>query len=248
MGHPRGHTARRTLAVRRVAQPDDTSCGPTCLHMVAAFHGIDLALPELIDTIPRTPSGGVHAVNIGVLALQHGLRAALYPLGLRVFDPTWRGLSRAALRLRLRQRGRRFAGTDHAALVALWDRFLALGGQVRPGELTADLLADALDRGHPLISGLSATWLYRHPRERPDDNQPDAVGGEGVGHFVVVSGYTGGGRSFRVEDPSPDAPFGRDGTYLAPAPRLQHAILLGDATHDAVLLELWPARGPRSPR
>ncbi|MCA9569598.1 MAG: C39 family peptidase, partial [Myxococcales bacterium] len=94
------------------------------------------------------------------------------------------------------------------------------------------------------ICGLSITWLYQEPRERPDDNIDDDIHGAPVGHFVVVTGYAEGGDSFFVTDPWPQPPFDREeGVYTVGRRRLTQAILLGDATHDAVIVEILPG-GP----
>ena len=51
------------------------------------------------------------------------------------------------------------------------------------------------------------------------------------------------GRRFTVRDPSAHAPTDRQGRVGVEAHRLINAILLGDLTYDAVLLELWPREG-----
>jgi hypothetical protein len=68
----------------------------------------------------------------------------------------------------------------------------------------------------------------------------DDVAGAPTGHFIVVSGYEHWGRRFSLRDPSGHVPVTEDGRLVVDAQRLTNAILLGDLTHDAVLLELWP--------
>ena len=36
-----------------LAQPDDSSCGPTCLHALYRHFGEDIALRELLESVPR---------------------------------------------------------------------------------------------------------------------------------------------------------------------------------------------------
>ena len=218
------------------------SCGPTCLRQVYRFYGEDRAHDDTLLGLERNGDGGTLAVYLGLAALRHGYRAALYPLGLRIFDPTWRDLSDAALADKLRQRAA-LSSAERRDEIGSWLKFLDLGGAVFLEELSPALLVRLLDRGHPVVCGLSATWLYRQPRERPEDNEEDDVGGESVGHFVVVCGYTGGGLHFHVRDPSEDVPFSPAGEYRVGAQRLCNAILLGDATRDAMLLEIWPRPG-----
>ena len=64
--------------------------------------------------------------------------------------------------------------------------------------------------------------------------------GEPPGHFVVITGYEHWGRAFSLRDPSAHVPVAEDGRQVVDAQRLTNAILLGDLTYDAVLLELWP--------
>jgi hypothetical protein len=58
---------------------------------------------------------------------------------------------------------------------------------------------------------------------------------------VVISGYDRRGRSLTVLDPAEHVPSSEDGRVVVDSTRLINAILLGDATYDAALLELWPA-------
>lgn len=245
---------RRILPVARLAQPDLRSCGPTCLAMVMGGAGTPASVDRLIAAVRRGPEGGTQAVDLAHLALDYGYHARLYPFGVRVFDPTWweqdRGGLIACLDAREAALAARGASEDERSTVRSWRTFLARGGHVAFAEPSASLLVRVLDRGRPVVCGVSATWLYRDARERPDDT-PDPIGGEPVGHFVVVRGYTGGGLHFHIADPAEVLPDARSGfaadtavhgEYPLPASRLLHAVLLGDTTRDAVLLELW--RGP----
>lgn len=231
---------RRVLAVPRLVQPDDTSCGPTCLHSVYRYYRDTRPLTEIVAGTRKNPDGGTLAVLLGIKALQDGYRANLYPLGLRVMDPTWRELKRSALRDKLVQRASAMPTSvlrdEHLAYV----EFLDLGGGVHIHELSPDLILGILEREHPIICGLSATYLYRQMRELPDNLEDDDIAGFSTGHFVVLCGYTGGGLHFHVRDPSVHTPFSRNGRYVVAAQRLTNAILLGDATRDAVMLEIWP--------
>ena len=72
-------------------------------------------------------------------------------------------------------------------------------------ELTPELLKRILNRDHPVLAGLSATYLYRMPRERHDPEThelvDDDVAGDPTGHFIVVSGYEHWGRRLRGARP-----------------------------------------------
>ncbi len=198
---------------------------------------------EILEATPRNPDGGTLAVYLGISALKSGYRATLYPFDLRVFDPSWFDLGVRDLCDKLRARKECSSKVRLRTSIEAWIQFLEAGGKVQFGELSPELLVEILDRGHPILSGLSATWLYRQTRERPDDNEADDLRGDPAGHFVVVCGYSAGGKRFMVRDPSSHVPFSRNGRYVVPAQRLINAILLGDVTQDAVLLELSPERG-----
>lgn len=228
------------LDVPRFAQPDDVTCGPTCLSQVLRYYGMDLPVEEAIRRTRRNPDGGTLAVYLGLAALGLGFRATIYSYNMRVFDPTWRRLSPAALSAKLEERRAHVEGKKLGATIEAYRDLLSLGGRIRFDELTADLLVRHLRRGEPILTGLSATYLYRTPRELNEDY--DDVRGNPAGHFVVICGYYPKSDRFVVRDPSPHIPFSRSGKYSVPADRLLNSILLGDLTHDAVLLALTRRR------
>lgn len=229
------------LDVPRFAQPDDVTCGPTCLLQVLRFYGDDSPFERLVELTTRNPDGGTLAVYLALTALRLGYRARVTSYNLRVFDPTWAGLEREALSDKLLARARVTRKAKVAAICRGYAALLQRGGEVRfDVELSAALIVDMLARGHPVLCGLNATYLYRQARERPDDNESDDVAGDPVGHFLVVCGYADGGAQLWVRDPARHVPFSSDGRYLVPTERLLHAVLLGIVSYDAVLLELWP--------
>jgi Peptidase_C39 like family len=226
------------LDVPRFEQPDDVTCGPTCLTQVFRFFGYAKTLPDVIAETPRNPDGGTLAVYLGIGALANGFRPTIYPYSLRVFDPTWRDLSRTRIIDKLRQRKTRMDSYKLRRAIDAYVTYLEDGGQLLFDELTRDLLVGLLRGGQPILTGLSATYLYRTPREY--DNQYDDIRGQPAGHFVVICGYYPKSDKFVIRDPSTHSPFSRSGKYSVPAERLIPAILLGDVTYDAVLLVLSP--------
>ena len=238
---------RRLLPVPRFVQPDDVTCGPTCLLQIYRAYGDPRPFPEVDRSVRRNEDGGTLAPFLGLSALGHGYRARIRSFNLRIFDPTWTGLSGPALRSKLRRRAAFARDLKLASVLRAYDEFLAAGGEVEFAlDLTPRLLTKILDRGHPILAGLSSTHLYRSVRERPADNVDDDVHGEPMGHFVVLAGYTQHGATFHVRDPHRDVPFSRSGRYTITAERLINAVLLGVSTYDAVLLEVWPRRARRS--
>lgn len=244
-GQPLMTTATETLelTIPLLRQTDDVSCGPTCLHQVLRFFGSDVSSAELSTLIQRNADGGTQAVFLALAAQRIGFPCTLYPYDLRVFDPTWFALPRAELVDKLKRREAVVRRRKLAASVRGYRQFLEGGGRIRFEELSRQLVVRILKRGHPVLCGLSATHLYRQIRERPADNWEDDIAGEPVGHFVVVSGFRDSGRSLLVSDPWPHAPFPGGGPYSVPSQRLLNAVLLGDVTYDAVLLEI--AGNPR---
>jgi hypothetical protein len=233
------------LPVPGFHQPDDVTCGPTCLRQIYGYFGFEVPLKDVLGEIDRNEDGGTLAVHLAVSALRRGFAARIYSYDLRIFDPSWSSLDPASLRSKVRQRIPHLRSEKAVRSARAYLRYMELGGEMAFDELTPGLLKTILNRNHPILAGLSATHLYKMPRERhdPDSHEllDDDVAGEPIGHFVVVSGYQHWGRQFSVRDPSAHIPpTTEDGRVLVDAQRLTNAILLGDLTYDAVLLELWP--------
>lgn len=240
-----GSASARELAVQRFLQPDDMTCGPTCLRKVYDFYGFDVDMDSVVDAIERNEDGGTLAVFLGMAAMRRGLRARIFSYDLQIFDPTWTHLPRAELIRKIRARSPYLTDAKRRGAAVAYVRYLEKGGELAFDELTPALLKTIIDRGHPVLAGLSATYLYGFARERWDEIDgrlvDDDIAGDPTGHFIVVSGYDEWGRRLTVLDPSEHVPATPDGRLTVSAERLINAILLGDVTYDAVLLELWPA-------
>lgn len=228
-------------------QPDDASCGPTCLHALYRYWGDEVELARVIDEIPQLDDGGTLAVQLGCHALRRGYTALIYTCNLQLWDPTWfqdagidvRERLRAQMEVKSKKRKLQFA--TEAFL-----EYLDLGGEVRMQDLTRDLLRSHLKRGVPILSGLSATWLYQCAREVGGDlTDYDDVRGTPQGHFVVLHGYERKVRQVLVSDPHPDNPRSHTPQYWVDIDRLVSAITLGVLTYDANLLVVTP-RKPRA--
>lgn len=231
------------LPVPRFEQPDEFTCGPTCLAQIYSYYGHDKPLAEIIADTPRNPDGGTLAVFLGISALREGFRTQIYSYNLRVFDPTWRKLAPKALLGKLHKRLAVVTSARQRRAISGYIDYLRSGGRIRFAELTSHLLAKTLAQGRPILTGLNATYLYGTPREYEEEF--DDVRGEPAGHFLVVSGYYPRGGRFVVRDPSTHIPFSRSGRYSVKAERLISAILLGDVTYDAVLLVVSPRRAKK---
>jgi hypothetical protein len=237
---------RRDLEVEILPQPDDTTCGPTCLHAVYRYFGDDLALDAVIGDVPQLKEGGTLAVVLACHALRRGYEATIYTYNLQIFDPTWFQRPRPNLRTKLRSQ--RDAKRDPKLVVATtaYLDFLDLGGRVIWDELTARLLRRHLMRQEPILTGLSATYLYQSAREIDEGGRIlyEDVRGEPAGHFVVLSGYDRQARTVRVADPYLPNPMAHGShTYDVAMDRLLASIFLGALTYDANLLVVRPQRG-----
>ena len=70
-------------------QPDNMSCGPTCLHALYRYYGDELPLEAVIEQVESLEGGGTLAVLLACHALRRGYDATIYTYNLKVFDPTW---------------------------------------------------------------------------------------------------------------------------------------------------------------
>jgi len=228
----------RHLGVRVLPQPDDTVCGPTCLHAVYEFFGHDLPLAQVIREVPPLPEGGTLAVFLGCHALDQGFSATIYTNNLQTFDPTW---FKPNVDLAEKLKAQMAAKTDAKLHIAsrAYLRFLELGGQIRMRALSLDLLRGLLDRGIPILAGLSATYLYDCPRELPDGTLDD-VSGVPAGHFAIIRGYDADREHVLIADPLPDNPKFEKPYYSVELDRLLAAVHLGIVTYDANLLVIEP--------
>ena len=231
------------LRLDMLPQPDETTCGPTCLHAVYRYFGDEQELRQVVEEVPRLEEGGTLAVHLGCHALKRGYSAAIYTYNLQVFDPTWflPGAPDMAQRLQAQAKSKRSKKLGIATSAYL--EFLELGGQLRFEDLTAGLVRRYLNRGIPILTGLSATYLYRSAREKGSRMDYDDIQGEPSGHFVVLCGYDREERSVLVADPLLPNPVAETNQYVVGIDRLVCSILLGILTYDDNLLIIKPRSG-----
>lgn len=239
------------LPVHILPQPDDETCGPTCLHAVYRYWGDEVTLPSVIESAQSLRSVGIGrgtlAVMLGVDALSRGYRAVLYTFNLEMFDPSWFDAAGHAPRkflsekLRGQVAAKGEADPRLAVATTTYLEFLRCGGTIRLCDLTSTLIARLIRSGQPVLTGLSATYLYRCSREWGEKDDYDDLRGTPAGHFVVLYGYDPHGRRVTVADPLADNPGFTTQQYTVPMARLVPAIMLGVLTHDANLLIIKPA-------
>lgn len=244
------------LDFRIQAQPDNVSCGPTCLQAVYRHFGQERSVQRLIREIDQLQDGGTLAVILGQHALRLGFRSTIYTFDLKVFDPSWfasrfslefhrEGTARAdnmeagelIERLKLQKKHKKSVKLQMASQAYI--DYLQAGGRILMEDLSFDFIVAHLKRDQPILTGLSSTYLYHCHREHGDNLDADDVRGLNQGHFVVLTGYNQRQRSVTVSDPYLPNPS-RKQVYKVPFDRLAAAIFLGVLTYDANLLVIEP--------
>ncbi len=222
------------------AQPDEVTCGPTCLHALYQYYDDKISLPQVIREVKQLKNGGTLAVMMGSHALNRGYQASIYTYNLNVMDPTWFKLSSRKIAENLR-RQMRFKIKRRKLLVAsnAYINFLESGGKLLSAELDEHLIKGYLKKSVPILAGLSATYLYGTPREIPTTNKYDSIKGEPVGHFAIINGYDINSGIVYLADPMNPNPL-KSQYYSVTFDRLINSIMLGIVTYDANLLIIQP--------
>lgn len=232
------------LPIKIHSQPTQVTCGPTSLHAIYQYYGDSISLQQVVDEVSYIDGGGTLAVHLGSHALKRGYRAKIYSYNLHMFDPTWFSAGPEALKSqliidKLERQAKMKKSHKFARATAAYIDFLKLGGDILFEDLTPTLLSKYFRKQVPILSGLSATYLYRTAREvAPDDftTEFDDVIGVPSGHFVVLCGYDEVSHNIVVADPSPEHPEFQSQYYSVKIHRLINSIMLGILTNDANFL------------
>ncbi len=235
------------LSLDILPQPDELTCGPTCLQAVYRYYGDDISLQQVIDEVPMLESGGTLGVWLACHALQRGYRATIYTYKLQIFDPSWFQPGGVDIIERLQTQMALKDDPKLQTATRAYLEYFRLGGKIRLVDLTSALIRRYLKKQIPIITGLSATFLYRSPREYGDNCDFDDVRGEPSGHFVVLCGYDRTLREALVADPLHTNPLGVGQKYHSPIARVINAILLGVLTYDGNLIIIEPPPGGKGP-
>lgn len=228
----------RKLDLTMSSQPDDTTCGPTCLHSLYRYLGMDISLERVIAEIDQfDKGGGTLGVILAKHALQKDLDVVIYSYNLNVFDPTWFELSNEELIFKLElSLNSRKKDLKYKIACNSYIEFLKLGGKIKFADLNPTLILKLLKSEGPILTGLSSTWLYQNMREEPITTDYDDIEGEPAGHFVVVYGYDKETKQVNVADPHLHNPIANHHYYYIPIDRLINSILLGVMTYDGNLV------------
>lgn len=171
-----------------------------------------MPLERIIGEIQRLDHGGTLAVFLAAHALQRGYKATIYTYNLEMFDPTWFNEEGCVpdIARRLQRQVEAKNTPEFALATAGYARFLAAGGRLRFEDLTTGLIRRYLKRGVPLLTGLSATYLYHCAREHGLHCEYDDILGYPSGHFVLLAGYEAETRSVLIIDPLHPNPMAPD--------------------------------------
>lgn len=232
------------INIKIKTQPDDEACGPTCLHAIYQYYGYDISLKEVINTVKHSSLGGTLAPYLGTHALEHGFTASILINNMDIFDPTWFEHSEASVNLSAKLdeqlKYKNDEGIKQSSLA--YQEFLHAGGIIKFKFLSVELLKEYFSYNLPIITGLSATYLYNSPREVYNNKIStfDDVKGTPCGHFVVITGFDEVHNQIIVADPHRQNPLSHNNYYKVSSHRLINAILLGMITYDANLLIIQP--------
>ncbi len=234
--------ALNSLDLEILPQPDDTTCGPTCLHALYRFYKDNIDLKSVIQEVHAFEGGGTLAVWLACHALKRGYEATIYSYNVQLFDPTWFKRDRGEM---IRCLNEQLAFKKDIKLILetrAYLEFFELGGEVKMEDLTRDMLRKHLTQNIPMLTGLNSNFLYRSPRELGATNSFDDIRGEPAGHFVILCGYDKETRNIRVADPLRGNPYSNTQKYDVFIDRVICSILLGILTYDANFLIIKPKK------
>ncbi len=225
-----------TLRLDISRQPNDSTCGPTSLHAVYNYFNEEISLEKVINSIEYLEDGGTLAVMLGIDALDKGFEAEIITFNLKVFDPSWFQDDNINLVGKLKEQLKHKKSPKFKQASLAYIRFLENGGKITYKTLNKDLLHYYLEQDIPILTGLSATYLYNEKREFGEEPVLyDDIKGQPSGHFVVLSGINHENSTVNIADPLHGNPFDSQ-LYSVNIDHLVCAILLGIITYDANLL------------
>ncbi len=222
------------------AQPDDITCGPTCLHALYQYYHDEISLKDVINEVKSLKTGGTLAVMLGNHALQRGYKAHIYTYNLTIFDPSWFTLTPHKMAQNLKKQMRyKVKNKKVKEASKAYIQFLESGGEIFFKELDESLIKKYLKQSVPILTGLSATYLYGTQREIAANNKYNSIKGEPVGHFVIINGFDESTNAVYLADPMNPNPL-KSQYYNVNFDRLINSIMLGIVTYDANLLIIEP--------
>ncbi len=230
---------RKEISISIEAQPNETTCGPTCLHAIYDFYNKPYNLDDLIKEIPELELGGTLGVMLGNHALLRNFNVTIYTYNMRIFDPTWfvKGVD---IRDKLVTSRTLVKDEKKKIAIAQYIQFLDNGGVLKFKDLTRSLLRRFLKKRQPILTGLSSTYLYRDIRFDEDTKMDNEMTGEPEGHFVILHGFDMKTKGVMIADPYEQNPRTNTKYYTEHIDRVIGAILLGILTYDANFIVIRP--------
>ena len=221
-----------------LTQPNDVTCGPTCLYAIYNYYKDRISLDQTIKEVEYLSTGGTLAVLLGSHALKRNYKVSLFTFDLQIFDPTWFQNKNAIPQKLLEQmkykKNKRIKEVSRAYI-----KFLELGGEIHFEVLSRNLLKKFFIKKLPILTGLSATFLYNSMREYINKSNVsifDDLIGEPMGHFVILKGFDDEGENILIADPYKGNPISNKNHYKVKTARVLNAIMLSIVTFDANLL------------
>lgn len=231
------------INLEMVNQPDDSTCGPTCLHAVYQYYNDPLPLDNIINEIKMLKNGGTLAVFLASHALKRNYNTTIYNYNLNLFDPIWFKDPEISIAEKLNQQRLRKSHDEKLTVSSIaYEEYLKLGGKMLFKDLTPSFLRKLIYKNVPVLVGLNATYLYECSREITDENNNivfDDVGGFSSGHFVVLCGMDQN-ENVVISDPYYANPFSESNIYTINVHKFINSVMLGVITFDANLLIIEP--------
>ncbi|MCF8413518.1 MAG: C39 family peptidase [Melioribacteraceae bacterium] len=229
-------------SIKILQQPNDITCGPTCLHAVYNYYGEPVDIDKIIHEVGSLETGGTLSVMLANHALKQGYDATIYTYNLTVFDPTWfSGDVNISAKLKEQLKYKKSSKLRAASLEYI--EFLRLGGKIKSVDLNPKLLMKFFNKGIPILTGLSATYLYNCSREFTNEEDQAVyhdTKGYNTGHFVLLSSFDKEKRMVSVSDPYKENPISGEKYYYVDIGRLLNSIMLSINTYDSNLLLITP--------
>lgn len=226
------------------SQPDDVTCGPTCLHAVYNYFDDDISLSRVINEVTYLDEGGTLGVMLGLHALSRGYSVTIYTYNLQLFDPSWfKGSDRNKIIELLEAQAAAKENKKLRKASEAYIKFLSSGGNLKFRDLTPAFIKSFFEKNLPVLTGLNSTYLYNSQREYVDEDgfiRYNDIKGISSGHFVVLSGYDEHRKKIIIADPFSKNPLTYGKYYSVNIQRVINSIMLGIITYDANLLVIKP--------
>jgi len=236
------------MHIKIQTQPDDVSCGPTCLKAIYDYYSDNKDLTLLRNEMQKSISGGTLAAFLGCHALNNAYDVKIYVYNLDVFDPSWFSKKISSKKIIEKLENQIIHKSINQRVIEssrAYIDFLKNGGKIVYKNLTTNMLKQLFKQKNPVITGLSATYLYNTSREytlETNKSVYDDVKGEPCGHFVVLTGYNEKHNRIVVADPHRENPISHNNYYEVCVSRLINSIMLGVITYDANLIVISPRK------